>query len=389
LSNPTGGAVLGVRRSAVLSIENLFTAADFFPFTPADAWTYRRVADGAVFTISVADKITVINGVETRMFQYSDGSAEYYAVNADGIRLYRQYMPSVPIQGLGRVNLTVTFNPPIELVNGVTQIGQAVVSNGTVATNKLPKVGVVQFPYSASFTVMRFDNINVPAGNFDVVRLEGEVEMSGQAPSDFIFELADGIGIVRSTTTQLGITETLELVSTNVAPFSINAASLPDGEQNTPYFASIAIHGDSGPYVVDIIKGSLPAGLTIDNEGNIAGIPSASGRAKCFTVRVSQSGSYVTKSFKINVLKAVSISTKNLKTGTVGRNYSTTLKARGGKGPFNWFLVSGSLPAGFALNGATGAITGVPAEKGTFTPTIKVTDALGGAAQKAFTLTVK
>jgi hypothetical protein len=388
LSNATGGALLG-DGSSILNISNTdFVSADYFPASPGSTWSYQVNGSGST-NITVLSTPSVINGVATAAFQDSVGYKEFYTADSEGIRLHGLFMPKVSIQGLGKVNLTLTFSPPVLVADGIADIGQTVVSSGIVSTNRLPRVGVVEFPYSASFTVVRFDNINVATGNFDVVRLEGHVEMTGQTPSDFIFELTDGIGIVRSTTTQLGITETLELVSTNVAPFSINAASLPDGEQNAPYLASIEISGDNGPYVVDIIKGSLPAGLTIDNEGTITGIPSASARAKSFTVRVSQSGSYVTKSFKITVIKAVSINTARLRTGTVGKSYSTTLKAKGGKGPFNWFLASGSLPAGLALNGTTGAITGVPAEKGTFTPTIGVTDALGGAAQKVITLIVK
>jgi parallel beta-helix repeat protein len=388
LSDATGGALLG-NGSSVLNVSNTdFVSADYFPASPGNTWSYQVNGSGSS-NMTVLSAPTVINGVATAAYQDSLGYKEFYTADGNGVRLHGLFMPNVPIQGLGKVNLTLTFSPPVLLANGIADIGQTVVSSGIVSTNKLPRVGVVEFPYSSSFTLVTFDNINVPAGNFDVVRLEGRVEITGQPRSDYVFELADGIGIVRSTTTQLGITETLELVSTNVAPFTINAASLPDGEQNAPYLASIEIHGDSGPYVVDIIKGSLPAGLSIDNAGNIMGILSASAKATSFTVRVSQGGSYVTKAYKINVFKAVSISAGNLKTGTVGKNYSTTLKAKGGKGPFNWFLTSGNLPAGLALNGATGAIAGIPLERGTFTPTIKVTDALGGAAQKAFTLIVK
>jgi parallel beta-helix repeat protein len=388
LSDATGGALLN-NGSSVLNVSNTdFVSADYFPASPGSTWSYQVNGSGSS-NMTVLSAPTVINGVATAAYQDSLGYKEFYTADGNGVRLHGLFMPNVPIQGLGKVNLTLTFSPPVLLANGIADIGQTVVSSGIVSTNKLPRVGVVEFPYSSSFTLVTFDNINVPAGNFDVVRLEGRVEITGQPRSDYVFELADGIGIVRSTTTQLGITETLELVSTNVAPFSINAASLPDGEQNAPYLASIEIRGDSGPYVVDIIKGALPTGLTVDNEGNITGIPSASSKAKSFTVRVSQGGSYVTKAYKINVFKAVSISAGNLKTGTVGKNYSTTLKAKGGKGPFNWFLTSGNLPAGLALNGATGTIAGLPVEKGTFTPTIKVTDALGGAAQKAFTLIVK
>jgi len=50
--------------------------------------------------------------------------------------------------------------------------------------------------------------------------------------------------------------------------------------------------------------------------------------------------------------------------------------------------VSGSLPDGLSPNGAT--ISGVPTPlaAGTFNPVFQVTDALGGAVQKSFTLAI-
>jgi len=70
-------------------------------------------------------------------------------------------------------------------------------------------------------------------------------------------------------------------------------------------------------------------------------------------------------------------------------SYSATLKATGGKTPYNWSLISGSLPAGLSLSSSTGKITGTPTASGIFNPTFKVTDPLGGQAQKSLELTIK
>jgi len=56
----------------------------------------------------------------------------------------------------------------------------------------------------------------------------------------------------------------------------------------------------------------------------------------------------------------VVITTSSLPAGTVGNAYAATLAANGGTSPYKWSLASGTLPAGLALNAATGAITGTP-----------------------------
>jgi len=59
---------------------------------------------------------------------------------------------------------------------------------------------------------------------------------------------------------------------------------------------------------------------------------------------------------------SLSITTSSLAGATIGQAYSATLTASGGLPPYKWKLVvgGGSLPAGLALNGATGVISGTP-----------------------------
>jgi hypothetical protein len=75
----------------------------------------------------------------------------------------------------------------------------------------------------------------------------------------------------------------------------------------------------------------------------------------------------------------------------VARPFSSTLAATGGMTAYQWMLAAGTLPAGLALNPATGAITGTPTiatgPAGT-SLTVRVTDALGATADKLLTLTI-
>jgi parallel beta-helix repeat protein len=389
LTDATGGALFGTFSSSLLTVSGSdFFSADYFPASPGGTWNYRVNGSGTS-SVTVLSAPTLINGVATAAFQDQLGYKEFYTADGEGIRLHGLFMPKVPIQGLGKLDITLMFSPPVLLASGVADIGQTVSSSGMVTSNPLRRIGVMEFPYTANFAVAGFDNIDVPAGNFDVVRLQGRLEMFAQTPADYIFELAKGIGIVRSSTTQDGLTDVLELISTNVALFTVDAATLPDGEQGVSYRASLAINGISPPYSINVISGALPAGLSIDDSGYITGVPSRPTTKGSFTVQVTQRGSYVNKPFKINIFKPVSISSRTLKTASVGKSYSASLKPSGGKAPFNWTLESGALPAGLVLNGTAGSITGTPSEKGSFPLTIRVNDSLGGESRNVMQLTVK
>src|SRR5271165_4605211 len=74
---------------------------------------------------------------------------------------------------------------------------------------------------------------------------------------------------------------------------------------------------------------------------------------------------------------------------SVGTAYSASLAPAGGTSPYNFSVVSGSLPAGLTLSTA-GILSGTPASgaQGIATFTAMVRDAAGASAVKAFTIPV-
>ncbi len=82
------------------------------------------------------------------------------------------------------------------------------------------------------------------------------------------------------------------------------------------------------------------------------------------------------------------VTTSSLPAGKVGVPYAATLAAADGATPYTWAIVSGALPAGLALDAATGQLTGTPSVAGTFPLTVRVTDAASGSAAKDLTLRV-
>jgi len=137
----------------------------------------------------------------------------------------------------------------------------------------------------------------------------------------------------------------------------------------------------------------LPGGLTISAGGTLSGVPIASSQGTYhpqFTV-TDNLGATATISLPLTIgameLPPLQITLTTLPPGKQGTNYFQTLAASGGFLPYNWDVVSGSLPAGeYFLS--DGRLFGTPTAFGTFTFTARVTDSISFTATQAFSLTI-
>src|SRR5688572_13963446 len=126
---------------------------------------------------------------------------------------------------------------------------------------------------------------------------------------------------------------------------------LPDGVVATAYSQTLAATGGTGPRTWTVVSGSLPAGLTLSTAGVISGTPTTAGTSN-FRIRVVAVTLHE-KDFVLRINTPVTITTASpMPNATEDTNYSQTLTASGGTAPYNWSIVSGSLPSGLSLNGA-------------------------------------
>ena len=182
---------------------------------------------------------------------------------------------------------------------------------------------------------------------------------------------------------------------TVLASLGITSAALPEGHVGSPYSATLAAAGGQPPYRWSLTAGTLPSGLALDAlTGALSGTPTANASA-ALTFQATDSASppaAASADFSLLVSGApLLISTTALPDAQVTVPYNTALAYTGGTGAVTWTLAAGTLPAGLALNGATGVIAGTPTVALVQTPlTILATDS-GSPAQTqkaAFGLTV-
>ena len=169
---------------------------------------------------------------------------------------------------------------------------------------------------------------------------------------------------------------------------SFLTTSLPPAYLGLTYSAQLQVGGGAAPYVVSIIGGSLPAGLTMSSVGQITGTPTAVS-FNTITFRVVDATS-TTATVTLNLAVGTStlqFSSLIIPTAAVGQLYNTALVVTGGSTPYTFSVSSGSLPLGMILSPA-GVLSGTTAQSGVFNFTVRVQDAANGVLFQSFLLNV-
>ncbi|MFZ5469332.1 MAG: CARDB domain-containing protein [Myxococcota bacterium] len=177
-----------------------------------------------------------------------------------------------------------------------------------------------------------------------------------------------------------------------VAPSSlrITTQQLPDGVIDRPYSFRLVAAGAQGPlaWSVDTATGSLPAGLTMSNDGLVSGTPTAAS-VSAFTAVVTAGATSAAARLVIRVLPTTTqleITTASLppviNSPTVP--YQASLGAAGGVKPYVWSVVSGALPNGITMD-AEGVFVGAVragVAVGETRVVFQVQDGVGSVGQK-------
>ena len=175
---------------------------------------------------------------------------------------------------------------------------------------------------------------------------------------------------------------------------TIGPETTPTGTVGTSYSLAMTANLPEAK-TWSIVSGGLPPGLVIDpTSGVISGTPTSSG-SFFFTVQaVIDAPRTDTKTLGIHVRDPLAVSAAepfDPETSTaqteIGLDFSATLTAAGGFGPYLW-TQTGVLPPGIEFDALTGELVGEPEEAGRFRFGISVADAEGRTTTYAGTITV-
>ena len=175
-----------------------------------------------------------------------------------------------------------------------------------------------------------------------------------------------------------------------INPLSITTTTLPFALTGTVFNQNLSAAGGLAPYTWAITAGALPDGLSLNSAtGVISGTPTTVGTAN-FTVQATDANNAtITLPFSINIHAPLVVTPVTPPFGTVGASYNLQLGATGGLAPYTWSLANGSvLPSGLTLTASTGLISGTPVQAGSFSFTVRLTDALSTVADQNLTLSV-
>jgi hypothetical protein len=166
----------------------------------------------------------------------------------------------------------------------------------------------------------------------------------------------------------------------------ITPATLPPGTVGQSYSSGITATGGTGNYSFSLGGGSLPRGITLATNGQIAGTPTASGSFP-FTAVVDDGQSRATQSFTIQISPGT-LTIDGVPPSSVVANsqFSVQFTVNGGVSPYQ-LTISGAPPAGTSFS-TNGLLSGTLTTPGTYTFTITATDGETPVATASKTFTV-
>jgi hypothetical protein len=181
---------------------------------------------------------------------------------------------------------------------------------------------------------------------------------------------------------------------------ALAGATLPDGTRNVAYTYDfkplVSVSGDStftpSQATWSVSSGTLPAGLQLNSDGTLAGVPTKGGSSS-FTVTATYHTKAGTQTYSVTIAAAVNIAIADASlTAYLGYGFNSNLKSlvtvtTDNYSPSQLAVSLTRLPTGLSFDTSVGALSGTPTQQGSYPLTLTATYG-SKSVQKTYTLAV-
>ncbi len=364
-----GGTVgrLGTDVTGTMQTPVLYTSSStaYNPASdPGDATYGRRWGDYSYTSVDPNDDMTMWT-IQEYCSSTDNWGVQVVKLIAPSPATVASASPSSVNTNTSNINVTIT---------GTSSSGSAFFDPGSAFPNRLSAaingsgvtVNSVTYTDATHLTI----NISVAAGATAGARTITVTNPDGQ-----------------STTSATGI---LTINNISCPTITMTPTTLPDAAAGSAYSQTITASGGASPYTYTLTSGSLPGGITLSTAGLISGTTSYGGTFN-FTITATDNNTCTgLQAYTLTVTGCpqITVAPSSLPSGTIGTAYSQTISASGGTSPYSYSVTAGALPAGLALVGSTGVISGTPIVSGTSNFTITATDANTCTASQAYSIVI-
>jgi Putative Ig domain len=387
------GAGVGFRQTSCVSDAEGCLGGTTYPGGGAGTVDYTlsivaRVNNQSPLTLSCPANSAMVNTPYASAFAASGGTGTFTSYSiATGV-----LPPVLSLNSFGGVTGTPTTAGPFSFTGSVTD------SSGTTATSPPCSItvapaqpppltlscpttsGTVNAPYASAFAAFggtgTFTSYSIATGSLPSgLSLNSTGGVTGTPTTGGAFPFTG------SVTDSSGATARSPACNITIAPQALGAiqvtANLPAA---TFTISGPASYSGGG---VSFTQTNAPAGSYNATFGPVTGYstPPSQTRTLAAGGNVSFTGIYIS-------LSQLSIACPS-RSGTLNVAYASGLNASGGTPPYQFSIISGSIPPNLTFDATSGSITGTPTTTGTFSFTASVQDLAGGITDGNCSISVR
>ena len=386
--NAGTGAITGTPTGPLVGVSS-------FTVTATDSESPAKTATASLsIIISAATLNVTTNGLPTGVInaaysgatlQAAGGVSPYtWAVTSGSLPAGLTLTPSGTIAGTPTVLGTSDFT--VTATDSETPTAQTASKDLSISINSSTPVGITTTGLPTAIVNVPYTNAmlqanggtppyawSITAGtqppglviNFTTGAITGTPTAAGT--SNFTVKVTD-------STKPTALTATTNLSLTVNGALAITTTTLPGGSVGTAYSSNVQSSGGLGPYTWSVTSGSLPAGLSMNSNGNISGTPTAAATSN-FTITVVDNESpqvQVSANLSITITVQACTSTTN---AVLNGHYA--LMINGWKGAGNATTAVGSFVADGAGTISSGNLDVTDQSKGPMSGTFTGTYCVG------------